>query len=80
MIDEASIIPYNNNWRQQRINPTQINPQIDFKGEFESSLFYHLQMILNDGGDVDEKIIENDGLLKSDNSFKKGSHIVFSFI
>jgi hypothetical protein len=52
MIDEASIIPYNNNWRQQRINPIQINPQIDFKGEFEMSLFYHLQMIQNDGGDV----------------------------
>lgn len=52
MIDEASIIPYSNNWRQQRANTVNTNPQTGFKGEFEMSLFYHLQMVQNDGGDV----------------------------
>lgn len=56
MIDEASIIPYNNNWRQQRINPIYTNTQIDFKSEFELSLFYHLQMIQNDGGNIVDEL------------------------
>ena len=56
MIDEASIIPYNNNWRQQRINPIYTTTQIDFKSEFELSLFYHLQMIQNDGGNIVDEI------------------------
>lgn len=56
MIDEASIIPYNNNWRQQRINPIYTNTQIDFKNEFELSLFYHLQMIQNDGGNIVDEL------------------------
>lgn len=56
MIDEASIIPYNNNWRQQRINPIYTNTQIDFKSEFELSLFYHLRMIQNDGGNIVDEL------------------------
>ena len=56
MIEEASIIPYSNNWRQQRANPVNTNPQTGFKGEFEMSLFYHLQMIQNDGGNVVEEL------------------------
>ena len=56
MIDEASIIPYNNNWRQQRINPIYKNTQINFTSEFELSLFYHLQMIQNDGGNIVDEL------------------------
>jgi hypothetical protein len=56
MIDEASIIPYSNNWRTQSTSQTNNVSQNNFKGEFELSLFFHLQMIQNDGGNVIEEL------------------------
>ena len=56
MINEASIIPYTQNWRDVKL-PNQDNHYYNtFKNEFELSLYYHLEMIVNDGGNLDEEI------------------------
>lgn len=56
MINEASIIPYTQNWEQTKL-ANQINHYYnDFKSEFELSLYYHLDMVLQDGGNVEEEL------------------------
>ena len=44
MINEASIIPYTQNWKDVKL-PKQ-NNNYDLKSEFELSLHYHLDMVL----------------------------------
>mgnify|MGYP003397183046 CR=1 FL=1 len=61
MINEASIIPYTQNWKDVKV-PKQTNHYYnDFKSEFELSLYYHLDMILQDGGNVEQEL---DNLIK----------------
>lgn len=56
MINDAAIIPYTQNWKQIKI-PNQNNHYYnDFKSEFELSLYYHLDMVLQDGGNVEEEL------------------------
>ena len=54
MINEASIIPYTQNWKELKVNKQ--NNHYDLKSEFELSLYYHLDMVLQDGGDLDKEI------------------------
>lgn len=57
MIDESSIIPYSNNWKQQTNNNIQTTSVGNSKnGEFISSLILHLDMVLNDGGNVFDEL------------------------
>ncbi len=56
MIDETSIIPYTQNWKDVKL-PKQNNHYYNaFKNEFELSLYWHLEMIINDGGNLEEEI------------------------
>lgn len=59
MINEASIIPYTQNWKDVKL-PKQ-NNHYDLKSEFELSLYYHLDMVLQDGGNVEQEL---DNLIK----------------
>ena len=59
MINEASIIPYTQNWKDVKL-PKQ-NNNYDLKSEFELSLHYHLDMVLKDGGNVEQEL---DNLIK----------------
>ena len=59
MINEASIIPYTQNWKDVKL-PKQ-NNNYDLKSEFELSLHYHLDMVLQDGGNVEQEL---DNLIK----------------
>lgn len=59
MINEASIIPYTQNWKDVKL-PKQ-NNHYDLKSEFELSLYYHLDMVLKDGGNVEQEL---DNLIK----------------
>jgi hypothetical protein len=52
MIDEASIIPYTQNWKQARTNNIPQYVKTNKNAEFISGLIYHLDMVLNDGGNV----------------------------
>jgi hypothetical protein len=56
MIDEASIIPYTQNWKQTKLTNQNNHYYNDFKSEFELSLYYHLDMVLQDGGNVEEEL------------------------
>ena len=60
MINEASIIPYTQNWKDIKL-PKQNNYYNDFKSEFELSLYCHLDMVLQDGGNVEQEL---DNLIK----------------
>jgi hypothetical protein len=55
MINEASIIPYTNNWKRQRVAP-QHTSSFNAKNEFEMSLYWHLDMVRNDGGNIVEEL------------------------
>ena len=58
MINEASIIPDTQNWRDVKL-PKQDNHYYNtFKNEFELSLNNHLEMIVSDGGNLEEAIDE----------------------
>lgn len=59
MINEASIIPYTQNWKDVKL-PKQ-NNHYDLKLEFELSLYYYLDMVLQDGGNVEQEL---DNLIK----------------
>ena len=52
MINEASIIPYTNNWKQTRANNTLQYIHTNKNREFILGLIYHLNMVLNDGCNV----------------------------
>ena len=56
MIDEASIIPYTNNWKQTRANNTPQYIHTNKNGEFISGLIYHLDMVLNNSGNVFDEL------------------------
>lgn len=56
MINEASIIPYTQNWKQTKLANQNNHYYNDFKSEFELSLYYHLDMVLQDGGNVEEEL------------------------
>lgn len=56
MINEASIIPYTQNWKQTKLVNQNNHYYNDFKSEFELSLYYHLDMVLQDGGNVEEEL------------------------
>ena len=56
MINEASIIPYTQNWKQTKLTNQNNHYYNDFKSEFELSLYYHLDMVLQDGGNVEEEL------------------------
>jgi hypothetical protein len=56
MINEASIIPYTQNWKQTKLTKQNNHYYNDFKSEFELSLYYHLDMILQDGGNIEEEL------------------------
>ena len=59
MINEASIIPYTQNWKELKVHKQ--NNNYDFKSEFELSLHYHLDMVSQDGGNVEQEL---DNLIK----------------
>ena len=59
MINEASIIPYTQNWKDVKVYKQ--NNHYDLKSEFELSLYYHLDMVLQDGGNVEQEL---DNLIK----------------
>ena len=59
MINEASIIPYTQNWKDLKVYKQ--NNNYDLKSEFELSLYYHLDMVLQDGGNVEQEL---DNLIK----------------
>lgn len=56
MINEATIIPYTQNWKQTKLPKQNNHYYNDFKSEFELSLYYHLDMVLQDGGNVEEEL------------------------
>ena len=56
MLDEAAIIPYTNNWKHTRVNNMPQYIQTNKNGEFISGLIYHLDMVLNDGGNVFDEL------------------------
>lgn len=56
MINETSIIPYTNNWKQVKLPKQNNHYYNDFKSEFELSLYYHLDMVLQDGDNVEEEL------------------------
>ena len=56
MIQEATIIPDTQNWKQTKLPKQNNHYYNDFKSEFEQSLYYHLDMILQDGGNVEEEL------------------------
>lgn len=59
MINEALIIPYTQNWKDLKVHKQ--NNNYDLKSEFELSLYYHLDMVLKDGGNVEQEL---DNLVK----------------
>ena len=61
MINEASIIPYTQNWKDIKLHKQNNYYYNDFKSEFELSLHYHLNMVLQDGGNVEQEL---DNLIK----------------
>ena len=56
MINEASIIPYTQNWKEIKLPKQNNHYYNDFKSEFELSLYYHLDMVLQDGGNIEEEL------------------------
>ena len=54
MINEAVIIPYTQDWKNTKLNKQNNNYNI--QNEFELSLYYHLESIINDGGNLEEEI------------------------
>lgn len=56
MITEQNIIPYTQNWKQVKLPKRNNNYYNDFKSEFELSLYCHLDMVLQDGGNVEEEL------------------------
>ena len=55
MIDET-IIPYTQNWRDVKLPKQNDYYYNDFKSEFEISLYNHLDMVLQDGGNVEQEL------------------------
>lgn len=55
MINEA-IIPYTQNWRDVKLPKQNDHYYNDFKSEFEISLYNHLDMVLQDGGNVEQEL------------------------
>ena len=53
MIDEAVIIPYTQDWKNTKLNKHNNNY---IQNEFELSLYYHLESIINNGGNLEEEI------------------------
>lgn len=56
MITEQTIIPYTQNWKQTKLPKQNNHYYNDFTSEFELSLYYHLDMIRNDGGNVEQEL------------------------
>ena len=54
MINEASIIPYTQNWKELKVHKQ--NNHYALKSEFELSLYYHLDMVSQDGGNVEQEL------------------------
>lgn len=55
MINET-IIPYTQNWRDVKLTKQNDYYYNDFKSEFEISLYNHLDMVLQDGGNVEQEL------------------------
>lgn len=55
MINET-IIPYTQNWRDVKLPKQNDYYYNDFKSEFEISLYNHLDMVLQDGGNVEQEL------------------------
>lgn len=55
MINET-IIPYTQNWRDVKLPKQNNHYYNDFKSEFEISLYNHLDMVLQDGGNVEQEL------------------------
>lgn len=55
MINET-IIPYTQNWRDLKLPKQNDYYYNDFKSEFEISLYNHLDMVLQDGGNVEQEL------------------------
>lgn len=55
MINET-IIPYTQNWRDVKLPKQNDYYYNDFKSEFEISLYNHLDMVLQDGGNIEQEL------------------------
>ena len=55
MINET-IIPYTQNWKDVKLPKQNDYYYNDFKSEFEISLYNHLDMVLQDGGNVEQEL------------------------
>lgn len=55
MMNET-IIPYTQNWRDVKLPKQNDHYYNDFKSEFEISLYNHLDMVLQDGGNVEQEL------------------------
>ena len=55
MINET-IIPYTQNWKDVKIPKQNDHYYNDFKSEFEISLYNYLDMVLQDGGNVEQEL------------------------
>ena len=51
-----TIIPYTQNWRDVKLPKQNDYYYNDFKSEFEISLYNHLDMVLQDGGNVEQEL------------------------